>query len=354
MAYLEIENLGKRFGSVVAVSHFNLDVAPGEMVAFLGPSGCGKSTTLRMIAGLDVPDTGRIRLDGEDVTSMPPHKRRTGMVFQDYALFPNMTVAENIQFGPMISRVPAAERARRVDELAELIVLQDALKRFPHQLSGGQRQRVALARALATEPRVLLLDEPLSALDAPIRSSLRAEIRRIQQQIRIAAIYVTHDQEEALALADRVVIMQGGRIREVGTPEQIYKRPQSAFTAAFVGSNNIVTGEIVSRTPGEVRCDGMVLRCARLENVEAGDRVSVIVPAEHLHVAAGEAPAINRVSGSITLKTFHGPLTRIEVSASGRRWIALLPSTVAATHAVGEVIALSIAPDHCYVVEGDS
>jgi len=354
MAYLEIEKLGKRFGSVVAVSDFNLDVGPAEMIAFLGPSGCGKSTTLRMIAGLDVPDNGRIRLDGEDVTATPPHKRRTGMVFQDYALFPNMTVAENIQFGPMISGVPAAERARRVDALAELIALQDALKRYPHQLSGGQRQRVALARALATEPRVLLLDEPLSALDAPIRASLGAEIRRIQQQIRIAAIYVTHDQEEALALADRVVIMQEGRIREVGTPEQIYKRPQSAFTAAFVGSNNILAGEVVSNAPAAVRCGESVLHCARLENVNAGASVSVIVPAEHLRVATGGATAINTVSGPITLKTFHGPLTRIEVSASGRRWIALMPSAVAAAHAVGDVITLSVAPEHCYVVEGDS
>ncbi|HET7033212.1 MAG TPA: TOBE domain-containing protein, partial [Casimicrobiaceae bacterium] len=193
-----------------------------------------------------------------------------------------------------------------------------------------------------------------SALDAPIRASLRAEIRRIQQQIRIAAIYVTHDQEEALALADRVVIMQGGKIREIGTPEQIYKRPQSAFTAAFVGSNNILTGEVVSKTPGEIRCDGTTLRCARLESAQPGDSVSVVVPAEHLQVAAVDVQAINVVSGPITLRTFHGPLTRIEVSAAGRRWIALLPSSAAAAYAVGEVISLSVAPDHCYVVEGDS
>ncbi len=352
MAYLEIERLDKRFGPVVAVSDFSLDVAQGEMVAFLGPSGCGKSTTLRMVAGLDVPDSGRIRLDGQDVTMTPPHKRRTGMVFQDYALFPNMTVAENIQFGPMISGIPASQRAKRVGELAELTALGDALQRYPHQLSGGQRQRVALARALATEPRVLLLDEPLSALDAPIRASLRAEIRRIQQQIHIAAIYVTHDQEEALALADRVVIMQSGRICEIGTPEQIYNRPQSAFTAGFVGNNNILEGTVLSHEPPAIRCGAHVLRCARLDGVEKGAKVTVVIPAEHLQVALGETEHANRITGPVTLRTFHGPLTRIEVSVSGQRWMALLPSAAAAPYAVGQTIALAVAPDQCYIVNG--
>jgi putative spermidine/putrescine transport system ATP-binding protein len=352
MAYLEIEGLDKRFGSVVAVRDFNLEIAQGEMVAFLGPSGCGKSTTLRIIAGLDIPDAGRIFLNGQDVTATPPHKRRIGMVFQDYALFPNMTVAENIQFGPMISGIAASQRAKRVGELAELTALDDALQRYPHQLSGGQRQRVALARALATEPRVLLLDEPLSALDAPIRASLRAEIRRIQQQIHIAAIYVTHDQEEALALSDRVVIMQSGRICEIGTPEQIYNRPQSAFTAGFVGNNNILGGTVVSHHPPAIRCGAHVLRCAQLDGVEEGAEVTVVIPAEHLRLAARDSAEDNRISGPVTLRTFHGPLTRIEVSVSGQRWMALLPSAAAAPYAVGQSIALSVAPDHCYIVNG--
>ena len=353
MAYLEIEKLEKRFGSVVAVHDFNLEVAQGEMIAFLGPSGCGKSTTLRLIAGLDIPDAGHIRLEGQDLTTTPPHKRRTGMVFQDYALFPNMTVAENIQFGPMIAGTAPAQRATRVGELAELTALQDVLQRYPHQLSGGQRQRVALARALATEPRVLLLDEPLSALDAPIRASLRAEIRRIQQQIHIAAIYVTHDQEEALALADRVVIMQKGRICEIGTPEQVYTRPQSAFTAAFVGNNNILEGKVISQAPAAVRCGAQVLRCVRLDGVGEGAEVTVVVPAEHLQIGLPGSGEVNQISGPITLRTFHGPLTRIEVSVSGQRWLALLPSSVAASYAVGQTISLSVAPDHCYIVNGD-
>jgi putative spermidine/putrescine transport system ATP-binding protein len=352
MGYIELQGLEKRFGAVVAVRGFDLEVGPGEMVALLGPSGCGKSTTLRMIAGLDLPDAGRIRLDGQDVTTMPPHKRRVGMVFQDYALFPNMTVAENIQFGPRIAGAPAPDRRRRVAELAELTALQDTLVRYPHQLSGGQRQRVALARALATGPRVLLLDEPLSALDAPIRQTLRAEIRRIQQQVRIATIYVTHDQEEALALADRVVVMDAGAICEVGTPAQIYHRPASAFTAAFIGSNNVRDGVVASAEPPAVRCGGRLLRCASLDGAGLGSRVTVVVPAENLLLDPAAGPDVNRIVGAISLKTFHGPLTRIEVAVAGEgeRWLALLPSAVAAPRAVGDEVTLGIRPEGCHVI----
>jgi ABC-type Fe3+/spermidine/putrescine transport system ATPase subunit len=352
VSYIEIERLEKRFGPVVAVRDFDLEVARDELVALLGPSGCGKSTTLRMIAGLDLPDGGRIRLDGQDVTHTPPHRRRVGMVFQEYALFPNMTVAENIQFGPMIAGTPAPERARRVAELAELTALPETLHRYPHQLSGGQRQRVALARALATQPRVLLLDEPLSALDAPIRQALRAEIRRIQQQVRIATIYVTHDQEEALALADRVVVMEAGRICEVGMPAEIYHRPRSAFTAAFIGSNNLLEGTVVSGQPPTVRCGGQLLRCASLDGAADGARVMVVIPAESVQLGAagaGAGPA-NRVTGVITLKTFHGPLTRIELTAEGQRWLALLPSPVAAACSVGETVSLGIPAEACRVL----
>ncbi len=350
MGYIDIEGLEKRFGSVTAVCDFNLEVAPGELIALLGPSGCGKSTTLRMIAGLDMPDAGRIRLDGHDVTTAPPHRRRVGMVFQDYALFPNMTIAENIAFGPMISRSSAKERAKLVAELAALTALQDTLDRYPHQLSGGQKQRVALARALATRPRVLLLDEPLSALDAPIRQALRTEIRRVQQQIRIATIYVTHDQEEALALADRVVVMENGRICEIGTPAEMYNRPTSAFTAAFIGSNNILQGVVVSRQPPTVRCGDQVLRCATLDGTGDGARVTVVIPAECLQLGLGAAGDTNRITGVITLKTFHGPLTRLEVSVADQRWLVLLPSPVATPRAVGETVILRIPEESCHII----
>jgi ABC-type Fe3+/spermidine/putrescine transport system ATPase subunit len=350
MAYIQIGGLSKSFGSVAAVRDFDLDIQADEMVALIGPSGCGKSTTLRMVAGLDLPDGGRIQIDGQDVTFAPPHARRVGMVFQDYALFPNMTVAENIQFGPMIARRPRAERSRRAAELAELTHLGETLARYPHQLSGGQKQRVALARALATEPRVLLLDEPLSALDAPIRQSLRMEIRRIQQQIRIATIYVTHDQEEALAIADRVVVMDAGRICEVGTPAAIYNRPASAFTAGFIGSNNILEGTVLSRTPAAVRCGEQALEVASLNGAEPGARVSVIIAAEALRLDATTTTDVNRIEGTITLKTFHGPLTRVEVSAATQRWLALLPSSLAASLAVGDSVVLALPASACHVI----
>ena len=350
MGYIQIASLSKSFGSVAAVRDFNLEIGADEMVALIGPSGCGKSTTLRMVAGLDLPDSGHIHIDGQDVTYAPPHARRVGMVFQDYALFPNMTVAQNIEFGPMIAGRPSGERSRRAVELAELTQLGATLARYPHQLSGGQKQRVALARALATEPRVLLLDEPLSALDAPIRQSLRMEIRRIQQQIRIATIYVTHDQEEALAIADRVVVMDAGRVCEVGTPAAIYNRPASAFTAGFIGSNNILEGAVLSRTPATVRCGAQVLRVANLNGAEPGTRVCVIIAAEALSLDAVAPAEGNRIEGKITLKTFHGPLTRMEVSAPAQRWLALLPSSLAASLAVGDDLSLSLPASACHVI----
>jgi putative spermidine/putrescine transport system ATP-binding protein len=349
MSYIELAGLEKRFGSVAAVEDFNLEVQEGEMIAFLGPSGCGKSTTLRMIAGLEMPDRGRIRLAGIDVTTTPPSRRRVGMVFQDYALFPNMTVEGNIGFGPMIGGVPMRERQDRVHKLSELVALQDLIKRYPHQLSGGQRQRVALARALATQPKVLLLDEPLSALDAPIRRSLGSEIRRIQQQIGIAAIYVTHDQEEALALADRVVVMDSGRLREVGTPQQIHRRPKSSFTARFIGSNNVFTATIVSTSPASVRCGSMVLRCSDFGSGSIGAETTLVVPSEALSITP-VTDSDNALTGTIVLKTFHGPLTRLEIEMDSTRWLATLPSSQADSHAPGGIIQLFLPAHHCHAL----
>ena len=218
MAFLELTNVRKLFGQVAAVENFNLQVERGEFVSFLGPSGCGKTTTLRMIAGFELPTAGTILVNGKDITFQPPQKRDTGMVFQSYALFPNMTVADNIAFGLMIAKKPKADIQKRVDEMLGIIKMSGLGNRYPYQLSGGQQQRVALARALAIRPQVLLLDEPLSALDAKIRISLRAEIRAIQRQLGITTIYVTHDQEEALSLSDRVVVMNNAKIEQVGVP----------------------------------------------------------------------------------------------------------------------------------------
>ena len=352
MSYIELAGLEKRFGSVPAVDDFNLEVQEGEMIAFLGPSGCGKSTTLRMIAGLELPDRGHIHLAGVDVTRAPPNKRRVGMVFQDYALFPNMTVEGNIGFGPMIAGVPTDQRRERIRELCDLVALQDLIDRYPHQLSGGQRQRVALARALATQPKVLLLDEPLSALDAPIRRSLGAEIRRIQQQIGIAAIYVTHDQEEALALADRVVVMDRGQLREVGTPQQIHGRPRSSFTARFVGNNNVFGAVVVSEEPLTVKIGFTSLRCAEADTARVGGETTIVVPAEAFRLVL-ESREDNVLAGKIRLKTFHGPLTWVELEVEGESWITTLPSSQVVSYAVGDALQLFLPISNCHVLNED-
>ena len=259
MAFLELTGVQKRFGDVAAVLDFNLAAERGEFVSFLGPSGCGKTTTLRMIAGFEQPTGGTITVNGTDITHRSPNQRNVGMVFQSYALFPNMTVAGNIGFGLKVRKRPKAEIDRRVGELLELIHLEGRGDRYPYQLSGGQQQRVALARALAIEPQVLLLDEPLSALDAKIRIVLRKEIRAIQRQLGITTVYVTHDQEEALSLSDRVVVMSEGRIEQIGTPFEIYNFPATTFVASFVGTLNLVEACVidaggrpaVDRRPGD-------------------------------------------------------------------------------------------------------
>src|SRR5919199_1176425 len=255
MAFLELSGINKVFSSASApaVESFDLNVERGEFVSFLGPSGCGKTTTLRMIAGFEMPTAGAIRINGADVTFTPPNQRKVGMVFQSYALFPNMTIAENIGFGLKVAKKPAAEIRQRVEEMLKLIHLPQLGSRYPYQLSGGQQQRVALARALAIKPQVLLLDEPLSALDAKIRVSLRNEIRAIQRQLGITTVYVTHDQEEALSLSDRVVVMNEGRIEQIGTPFEIYNFPQTSFVASFVGTLNVIPARVIDPAAGRIQ-----------------------------------------------------------------------------------------------------
>ena len=252
MAYLDITGLQKSFGANRVVKDFNLTIAKGEFVSLLGPSGCGKTTVLRMIAGFETPSAGAIRIEGQDMVALRPNQRNVGMVFQAYALFPNLTVAQNVGFGLKIAGVSVKETADRVADMLALIGLPEKGTSFPFQLSGGQQQRVALARALAVRPRVLLLDEPLSALDAKIRISLRAEIRAIQQRLGITTIFVTHDQEEALSMSDRVVVMNGGIADQIGTPFQIYNRPATRFVAGFVGSLNVFEAVVQDPDTGVV------------------------------------------------------------------------------------------------------
>jgi putative spermidine/putrescine transport system ATP-binding protein len=245
---VRMEGLSRHYGSVVALDNLDLTVQPGELIALLGPSGCGKTTTLRLLAGLEDADTGRINVAGRDITRLPASKRDMGMVFQAYSLFPHMTVRQNVAFGLRLRKISSAKRDQRALEMLELVELGTQADRYPHQISGGQQQRVALARALAIEPQVLLLDEPLSALDAKVRAQLRDQIRRIQLEVGITTLFVTHDQEEALAIADRVGVMRGGRLEQLAPPTEVYSRPATPFVAEFVGLSNRLAGTVTGST----------------------------------------------------------------------------------------------------------
>ena len=313
MAYLTLSNITKQYGDAVVVENFNLDMEKGEFVSFLGPSGCGKTTTLRMVAGFEIPTSGKIILGGDDITSKAPNQRNVGMIFQAYALFPNMTVAQNIGFGLRIRKEPEAAITQRVKEMVSLINLEKHADKYPYQLSGGQQQRVALARALANRPQVLLLDEPLSALDAKIRVSLRAEIRAIQKALGITAVFVTHDQEEALSISDRIVVMYDGKVEQVGTPFEIYNFPKTQFVANFVGSLNTAEAEILDPAKGLLSVDGVqFISSERMENLHKGDKVRIAIRPERFSFAADQKKA-NVVDCTIENITFLGSVVRIQI-----------------------------------------
>jgi putative spermidine/putrescine transport system ATP-binding protein len=312
MTYLTLTGVQKRFGEFAAVQDFNLSAAQGEFVSFLGPSGCGKTTTLRMIAGFEQPTSGTITIDGRDITRVPPNRRNVGMVFQSYALFPNMTVADNVGFGLKVRKRPADQIRKRVGELLEIVNLPEKGGRYPYQLSGGQQQRVALARALAFEPQVLLLDEPLSALDAKIRVALRHEIRQIQRQLGITTVYVTHDQEEALSLSDRVVVMSEGRMEQVGTPFEIYNFPTTAFVASFVGTLNVLSGKVIDAGRGEISISGQTITLTKKFEASAGQDVRVALRPEMASLA-DRPVGCTRLQGQVVDVSFLGSIVRIRV-----------------------------------------
>jgi putative spermidine/putrescine transport system ATP-binding protein len=322
MAYVELQELRREFGDVVALDGVSLSLEEGEFVSFLGPSGCGKTTALRLVAGFDRPDAGRIVVDGKEMTRVPPNRRNMGMVFQAYSLFPNMTAERNIGFGLKIRGVSGEKRAQKIGELLELVGLERAAKRYPHQLSGGMQQRVALARALAIEPRVLLLDEPLSALDAKVRVQLREEIRRIQTQLGITTIYVTHDQEEALSISDRVAVLSQGKIEQIGTPSAIYGAPSTPFVAEFVGTMNRLEATVLDPELGEVDHGGVRLTVDAARGRRRGERVLVLVRPELLQLSANGAAGENTLTGEVLTHTFLGPVTRLKVVGTDTELIA--------------------------------
>jgi len=348
LSQLSIRGVAKRFGDTRAVDDVSLEIASGEFVTLLGDSGCGKTTLLRIVAGFAAPDAGSVWRDGEDVTHVAPLARRMGFVFQSYALFPTKNVAENIGFALKIAHVDGAQIRQRVTELARMMEIDRLLDRYPHELSGGQQQRVALARALAINPSILLLDEPLSALDARIRAKLREEIRAIVDRLGVTAIYVTHDQEEALALSDRVAVMRAGRIEQIGSPAEIYHRPASRFVAEFVGTANLVDGHVCD---GGIESGGQVWPARLPEGARAGHRATAVYRPEHLALAAHEEADFH---GQVESVTFLGATVRLRVGlgtglGSGlgvqRSLIVDCPSS-AASHAMSSRISLRVDRDH--------
>jgi ABC-type Fe3+/spermidine/putrescine transport system ATPase subunit len=350
---ITLRDLTKRFGAVTAVERLSLEIAEGEMVTLVGGSGCGKTTTLRMIAGFETPDAGDVVVDGRMMNPVPPQRRGIGIVFQSYALFPTMRVWENVAFGLRVARWPEAKVRERVKELLDLVKLTGMEGRYPHQLSGGQQQRVALARALARKPGILLLDEPLSALDAKIRASLRTEIRKIQQEVGITTVYVTHDQEEALSISDRIVVMRDGRIEQAGRPVEIYARPLTRFVADFIGVSNLLECRVISPEEGRVTWQDHALKVGGPLRGAAGERVWISVRPEKLtlYIDPAQVPGgANRLAGQVEVVTFLGATVRLEVSVNGHPvWVDLSAERGGFLER-NAAVALAFAPADCIVI----
>ena len=352
--FLTVHDVGKQFGTFVALERVSLTVASGEFVSFLGPSGCGKTTLLRAIAGLDPATSGRIIQAGRDITALPPSERDFGIVFQSYALFPNMSVTENVGYGLRGAAWPKARRRSRVAELLELVGLAEHAPKFPAQLSGGQQQRVALARALANEPGLLLLDEPLSALDAIVRLHLRQEIRALQQRLGVTTIMVTHDQEEALGVSDRIVVMSRGRIEQVGTPEEIYRAPASPFVATFVGRSSHFAG-VVESPPGTIGIGGLMVPAEAARKMLYGGRVTAFIRPEDVQLGPTAAARPMSFDVTVTGVEFLGPVCRLSLEGHGLRLEAdAAPDLVRGLAALpGATVSVALPPERIMVFPAD-
>ncbi len=311
---VEISHVSKQFGDFKAVDDANFGIRQGEFFSMLGPSGCGKTTTLRMIAGFEQPTIGEVRLDGKDVSKVPPYKRNVNTVFQNYALFPHMSVFDNIAFGPRSTKAPKGEIAGRVKEMLEIVHLADFAERRPTQLSGGQQQRVALARALVNYPSALLLDEPLGALDLKLRQTMQLELKRIQREVGITFVFVTHDQEEALTMSDRIAVMNAGRVEQIGTPEEIYHRPATVFVAGFIGVANLIPAAVLAVTGDLATVDAAGHRFGvpvTDESIRPDDSAVVMVRPERLHISVDRPSGdIAAVEATVETLVFQGPVLR--------------------------------------------
>jgi putative spermidine/putrescine transport system ATP-binding protein len=336
---VELSNLVRTFGDVVALDGLNLVIQPGELVALLGPSGCGKTTALRLLAGLDLPNGGQIKVDGQDLTNVSANKRDMGMVFQAYSLFPNMTAIENVAFGLKVRGVDKNVREKKAQELLDLVGLTTQANRYSHQMSGGQQQRVALARALAIEPKVLLLDEPLSALDAKVRTQLRDEIKRIQVEVGTTTLFVTHDQEEAMAMADRVGVMSNGKLEQIDRPNIVYSNPTSAFVASFVGAMNRIPAKLDA---GKVSVLGQSVKHG---GGASGSNLVALIRPESISVSVAKTSSAS--TGSVLVRSFLGPQTRLTVTTSETKTNIHvdLPSSEAGPFAPGTTVGLKIETD---------